>query len=136
MPDVPARHDPNAKPETKLARVRMARGVTQDELAEAIGISVPTYRRLELGVVENLGLRYLVTAALALSVELDEVLEDEWLAWKTFDQSRPWGHPSRAGSGAGRSGRGSRRSTHSCAAGPSAGFRAARLIKRVRRLPC
>lgn len=86
---VGARHDPNAKAETKLARVRMARGVTQDELAEAIGISVPTYRRLELNTLPNPGLRYLINAALALGVELDEVLDDEWLAWKTFDANRP-----------------------------------------------
>ena len=84
-----ARHDPKAKAETKLARVRMARGVTQDELAEAIGISVPTYRRLELNSLPNPGLRYLINAALALGVELDEVLEDEWLEWKKFDHSKP-----------------------------------------------
>jgi hypothetical protein len=47
LASVPARHDPNAKAETMLARVRMACGLTQEELADAIGISLPTYRRLE-----------------------------------------------------------------------------------------
>jgi transcriptional regulator with XRE-family HTH domain len=44
-----ARRDPGTKAETKLARMRMSRGVTQEELADAIGISEPTYRRLERG---------------------------------------------------------------------------------------
>lgn len=77
----PARHDPGTMPETKLARVRMSRGVTQDELAKAVGISVPTYRRLERGEVENPKLRHLVNCSIALGVELDDVLEDEWLEW-------------------------------------------------------
>jgi transcriptional regulator with XRE-family HTH domain len=63
---VPARHDPNAKAETMLARVRMARGITQEELADAIGISLPTYRRLERKDMDNPGIRYLANAALAL----------------------------------------------------------------------
>lgn len=72
-----------------LARVRMARGLTQEELAEAIGISLPTYRRLELNEMDNPGLRYLANAALALGVELDVLIEDEWREWKTFDQQHP-----------------------------------------------
>jgi transcriptional regulator with XRE-family HTH domain len=86
---MPARRDPGTKAETKLARVRMARGVTQEELADAIGVSVPTYRRLELGNVDNPGLRYLFNAALALGVELDELIEDSWREWKTFRAERP-----------------------------------------------
>lgn len=77
----PARHDPGTTPETKLAHVRMSRGVTQEELARAVGISVPTYRRLERGETGNPKLRHLVNCALALGVELDDVLEDEWLEW-------------------------------------------------------
>lgn len=86
---MPARHDPGTKAETRLARVRMTRGVTQEELADAVGVSVPTYRRLELGKVDNPGLRYLVNAALALGVELDELIEDDWRAWKSFRSDRP-----------------------------------------------
>lgn len=83
----PARHDPGTTPETKLARVRMSRGVTQEELAQAVGISVPTYRRLERGEADNPKLRQLVNCAIALGVELAEVLEDEWLEWMPFNES-------------------------------------------------
>jgi transcriptional regulator with XRE-family HTH domain len=86
---MPARRDPGTKAETKLARVRISRGVTQEELADAIGVSVPTYRRLERGKVDNPGLRYLVNAALALGVETEELIEAEWRQWKTFDSARP-----------------------------------------------
>lgn len=67
----------------------MSRGVTQEELAEALGISVPTYRRIERGETDNPPLRYLVNCALALGVELDAVVEEEWRTWKVFDQERP-----------------------------------------------
>ena len=86
---MPARRDPGWKLETKLARVRAARGVTQEELADAIGISIPTYRRLERGKTQNPPLRYLVNAALALGVELGAVIEDGWREWMVFDTSRP-----------------------------------------------
>jgi transcriptional regulator with XRE-family HTH domain len=66
----------------------MARGVTQEELAAAIGISLPTYRRLERGQAENPGLRYLVNAALALGADLDLLIEDEWREWMVFDRER------------------------------------------------
>jgi transcriptional regulator with XRE-family HTH domain len=82
----PARHDPGTIPETRLAHARMSRGVTQDELAQAVGISVPTYRRLERGEVRNPKLGHLVNCAIALGVELDALLEDEWLQWLPFDQ--------------------------------------------------
>jgi transcriptional regulator with XRE-family HTH domain len=81
----PARHDPGTIPETKLAHARMGRGVTQEELARAVGISVPTYRRLERGEVRNPKLGQLVNCALALGVELDALIEDEWREWLTFD---------------------------------------------------
>jgi transcriptional regulator with XRE-family HTH domain len=86
---MPRRRDPGTKPETKLARVRMKRGVTQEELAEAIGISVVTYRRLERGRMDNPPLRYLQNAALALGVELDDLWEEQWREWMVFDQQRP-----------------------------------------------
>jgi len=71
-----------------LARVRLARGVTQEELADAIGISLPTYRRLERNDMDNPGIRYLANAALALGVELDVLIEDEWREWMVFDGQR------------------------------------------------
>jgi len=86
---MPARRDPGAKPETKLARVRMSRGVTQGELADAIGISEPTYRRMERGLMTSPPLGYLVNAALALGVELDDVMEDRWRTWHELRADRP-----------------------------------------------
>lgn len=83
-----ARRDPGTKPETKLARVRMSRGVTQAELAEAVGISEPTYRRLERGMMTAPPLSYLVNAARALGVELDDVIEDGWRAWHELRADR------------------------------------------------
>lgn len=55
--------------------------MTQEELADAIGVSAPTLRRLERGEVENPKLRHLVNCAIALGVKLDDMLEDEWLEW-------------------------------------------------------
>lgn len=80
------RRDPGTIPETRLAHVRMSRGVTQEELAEAVGISVPTYRRIERGETNNPKLRHLVNISLALGVALSEVLEDEWLEWLAFNK--------------------------------------------------
>jgi len=86
---MPARRDPGTKAETRLARVRMARGVTQEEMAEAIGISEPTYRRLERGRMSSPPLGYLVNAALALGVELDDLIEDRWRDWHALRADRP-----------------------------------------------
>ena len=48
-----------------------------------IGISLPTYRRLERGQTPNPPLRYLVNCALALGYttteQLIELFEDDWL---------------------------------------------------------
>jgi transcriptional regulator with XRE-family HTH domain len=84
---MPARHDPGTTAETRLARARMSRGVTQEELAKTVGISVPTYRRLERGQTNNPKLRHLVNCAIALGVDLDDVLEDEWFEWLPLDKS-------------------------------------------------
>ncbi len=65
----------------------MSRGVTQEELARAVGISVPTYRRLERGQTANPKLRHLVNCAIALGVKLADVLEDEWLEWLPLDEA-------------------------------------------------
>lgn len=86
---MPARIDPGTIADTKLARVRLSRRVSQEEMADALGISVPTYRRLERNKMDNPGLRYLANAALALGVELEALIEDEWREWMVFANSRP-----------------------------------------------
>jgi transcriptional regulator with XRE-family HTH domain len=86
----PARHNPydGEPPDTLLARARLSRGVTQEELAEAIGVSTPTLRRLERNEVENPKLRHLVNCAIALGVDLDAILEPEWLKWLPAEGTR------------------------------------------------
>jgi transcriptional regulator with XRE-family HTH domain len=64
----------------------MSRGVTQEELAEAVGISVPTYRLLERGLMPNPKLAYLANCAIALGVELGALLEPEWLEWQPLNE--------------------------------------------------
>ena len=84
----------------------MSRGVTQEELAEAIGVTPPTLRRLERAEVENPKLRTLVNCALALGVDLADVLEDDWLRWLPTDKAKRPPKPNkfwRDGNGARRS---------------------------------
>jgi DNA-binding Xre family transcriptional regulator len=79
---------------TKLAALRVQRGVTQAELAAAVGIALATYRRLERGRVPSPPLRYLSNCAIALGVELEDLIEDEWREWFVFDQHRAATPPS------------------------------------------
>lgn len=72
-----------------LGKVRMARGVSQQELAEAMGISLATLRRIERNQAENPGYRYLVNAAMVLGVEVGALIEPEWREWKVFDHQHP-----------------------------------------------
>lgn len=85
---MPRRRQDQTDIRTRLASARVRRGVTQAELAAAIGIALPTYRRLERGQMESPPLRYLTNAALALGVELDDLIEDEWREWFVFDAYR------------------------------------------------
>lgn len=62
--------------------------MTQEELAAAIGVSAPTLRGLERGEVENPKLRTLVNCAIALGVDLEDVLEDNWLEWLPTTRAR------------------------------------------------
>lgn len=85
---MPARRKDQTEIRTRLAAARVRRGVTQAELARAIGIALPTYRRLERGRMDSPPLRYLTNAALALGVTLDDLIEDEWREWFVFDHHR------------------------------------------------
>lgn len=86
---MPPRDVARAESPTRLARARAARGVTQADLADAIGISIATYQRLEGGRMANPPIRYLANAAIALGRRLADVCEPEWLAWS------PLGDPPR-----------------------------------------
>jgi transcriptional regulator with XRE-family HTH domain len=59
--------------------------MTQKQLSELTGLSLRTVQRIELGEVDNPPLRYLVNLAMALDIELEAVIEDEWLEWMVFD---------------------------------------------------
>lgn len=60
--------------ETPLARARAKAGLYQHELARAIGISVDSYRRLERGEMENAPLWWYTNCAIALNVQLEDIL--------------------------------------------------------------
>lgn len=75
---------PEPSPRTQLAALRQKRGVSQQDMSWATGLSVATYQRLERGEITNPPLRYLVNCAIALEVDLDQVIEAEWRQWHAF----------------------------------------------------
>jgi transcriptional regulator with XRE-family HTH domain len=95
---VPARPDQQSDVRTRLAAHRVRRGIRQEDLAAAIGLSLTTYRELETGQMPNPPLRYLTNAAIALDVALDEIVEPEWREWLSIrggprqppDRDRLW----------------------------------------------
>jgi len=70
------------KRKTRLRQIREALGLSQDSAAATAGLSVRTYQRLETGALQDPPIRNLVNCALAFGVELEEVCEPEWLAWR------------------------------------------------------
>ena len=68
--------------------MRKSRGVTQDDMAVAIGISRTTYQKLESGTDDNPRFRYLMNCAFALDCDVFDLIEDEWRSWKIFDTRR------------------------------------------------
>ena len=76
---MPRRADPGTKPETKLARARVAAQISQAEMVAATGMSRSVYWRLERGRIANPPLRHLTNCALVLGVPVEELIEEEWL---------------------------------------------------------
>src|SRR4051812_2028736 len=74
---------------TRLAAWRLRRGVMQRELADAVGVGVSQLRELERGENNRPSLRVLVNCALALGVDVTDLLEPEWLEWEFFNADRP-----------------------------------------------
>jgi transcriptional regulator with XRE-family HTH domain len=74
---------------TKLRTWREQRGLSQDDMVAATGIGRATYQRIELGRWDNPPLRYLVNCAIVLGCDYTDLVEDEWRAWKAFDQRKP-----------------------------------------------
>jgi transcriptional regulator with XRE-family HTH domain len=71
----------------------MKRRATQKRTAEVVGIALTTYRRLERGEIRHPPLAWLRNLALALEVELDDILEPEWGAGWTELDARAKGPP-------------------------------------------
>jgi len=74
---------------SRLAAARRHRGLRQEDVAPAVGLSLSTYRRLENGQLENPPLRYLVNCAIVLKVSLTSLIEDEWCEWAQFGEHTP-----------------------------------------------
>lgn len=66
------------KIETKLAAWRVKRGMTQEELANAAGLPLSTYRLYERGRVRDPGVITLNRFAYLLGCKLDDLVEDSW----------------------------------------------------------
>jgi transcriptional regulator with XRE-family HTH domain len=67
-----------SKGETKLAQQRIKHGVTQEELAQATGMSIRAIQQLERREIRNPRIRGLVNLSTALGVSLKAICEDEW----------------------------------------------------------
>ncbi len=76
---MPARGRAQLRSTSRLAQVRVARGLTQAELASRVGLSIATYQRLEEGRIDNPPIRYLTNLAIALDVDsISRISEKAW----------------------------------------------------------
>jgi transcriptional regulator with XRE-family HTH domain len=85
--EMPARV-PQTAGRTRLGAARAASGLTQEELAEAIGIPIASYRRIERGEQLNPPIRCLVNAAIALGCDLEDLIDDWMRRWYHFNGRR------------------------------------------------
>jgi DNA-binding XRE family transcriptional regulator len=82
---VASRKDQQTVIRSNLAEVRVAKGVTQDELARVVGISKKSLVRLEQRRIPHPPLAWYVNCAIALGVRLERVLDDGDLDWRRLD---------------------------------------------------
>lgn len=79
-PDVSAGARRRRAPRTRLQAARVSRGIKQEALAKAVGVSRNTLNRLENGWNVDPPLRLLVSLAAALGVDdWQDLAEVEWL---------------------------------------------------------
>lgn len=78
---MPAHHRQQTEIRTFLADYRLVAGLTQQEMAWAIGISPASYIRLERGQNRNPPLGWLINAAFVLDVALEDLFEDRLSEW-------------------------------------------------------
>lgn len=76
---------------TKMARLRLQRGLTQFEVASRSRIAPSTYERLEQGDLWNPRIRHLANIAIVLGVALEDVIEDDWRGWSELEAEQRQG---------------------------------------------
>jgi len=57
-----------------LRRLRVGKGLTQEELGLKVGLTKDTISKIELGKQENVGLRYLILICQMLEVDLEQLV--------------------------------------------------------------
>lgn len=67
--------------QTKLAKLRLLREMTQQEVARRTGIPFHTYWKLERGLIASPRIGDIVNCAVVLGAELDDLIEDAWREW-------------------------------------------------------
>jgi transcriptional regulator with XRE-family HTH domain len=85
----PARRLEQTKVRTRLARMRLRRGMTQREVWEATGIGRGSYLYLEHGGHRSPPLRHLSNCAIILGCKLEDLIEPEWRRWLQLDDAAP-----------------------------------------------
>jgi transcriptional regulator with XRE-family HTH domain len=65
---------------TAIQAKRLERGLYQDEVADAAGLSLTTYRKLETGRLANPKVQLLLRCAAALGCTVDDLIEPSWQA--------------------------------------------------------
>lgn len=72
-----------------MTQLRTAEGLSQTDLAFLTGVSRSSIQRLERRLVTDPSLRTLNNLALALGVQLEDLIEPEWREWQVFAASPP-----------------------------------------------
>lgn len=79
----------STKATSRLARERVARGITRKELAKRTGVTLASLRRLEYEQVPDAPLWWYRNLAIALELDLDEILDERERRWRwTRDASK------------------------------------------------
>ena len=63
---------------TRIARARLDRDLSQQELAERARLSPRTIERLDRGELDNPGIRHIIRLASVLEVPVEALVEDDW----------------------------------------------------------
>lgn len=75
---------------SRLTRARLRAGVSQAELAEAVGVSEKTIYRLERHWAKmDPGIRLLYNLSVALDVPLLTLCDPSWLTWNNLNGKKP-----------------------------------------------